>query len=181
MIARRELLIDAYNVIFAHPHLGPLVRRRPEEARNRFLEYVQANRPVDSSRVTVVFDAHRDPGSPSEPGRQNRAYSSTVHVIFARETADVWIQRRVRNATHPARITVVTSDREILATVRACGAQHLAVSKFLGLRRKRRARTTRDADEKPDSMSARELEEWERLFEERTDDDPGPAHGGANG
>jgi predicted RNA-binding protein with PIN domain len=173
MSSRRELLIDAYNVIFADPRLGPLVRRSPEEARDQFLEYVRANRPADSSRVTVVFDAHRDSGFASEPGRQNRSYSSAVHVVFARETADVWIQRRVRNATDPARITVVTSDREIVSTVRACGALHLTVSEFLGLQRKRRTRRarTQDSTDKPDFVSRRELEEWERIFGERSDDD----------
>lgn len=173
MSARRELLIDAYNVIFAHPKLGPLVRRDPERARQQFLEYVQAHRPSDSSRVTVVFDAHRDPAGASDAGRRNRAYSSAVHVVFARETADAWIQRRVREASQPSRITVVTSDREILETVRAHGAHRLPVSDFLQLRRKRsaRARDLRASTDKPDSMSKRELQEWQKLFEERPEDD----------
>lgn len=173
MSARRELLIDAYNVIYAHPKFGPLVRRDPEQAREQFLEYVQAHRPSDSSRVTVVFDAHRDPGGSSAAGRRNRAYSSAVHVVFAPETADVWIQRRVREAPQPSQITVVTSDREILETVRAHGAQRLAVSQFLQLRRKRRTRIAdlRAQSDKPDSMSKRELEEWQKLFEERSDDE----------
>jgi len=174
MSARREILIDAYNVIFAHPRFGPLVRRDPEAARQQFLEYVQAHRPTDSSRVTVVFDAHREPGAANDAGRQGRSYSSTVHVVFALETADVWIQTRVRESAHPGLITVVTSDREILATVHAHGAQRLAVSEFLHRRRPRRMAASRrqSSDEKPQSMSRRELEELERLFEERKKDEP---------
>jgi len=173
MSPRRELLIDAFNVIFAHPRFGPLVRRDPEAARKQFLEYVQAHRPADSSRVTVVFDAHRDPGPATESGRQGRAYSSAVHVVFATETADVWIQRRIRASKNPALITVVTSDREILETVRAHGAQRLAVREFLQLRpkKRRRAAGSADASDKPQSMSRRELEELQRMFEERSDED----------
>ncbi len=122
--------------------------------------------------MTVVFDAHRDPGPSTDSGRQNRAYSSSVHVVFARETADVWIQRRVREASQPQNITVVTSDREILATVRAHGAQHLSVSRFLRLRPRRKRRPAPGDDvEKPSSMSRRELEELERMFEERKKND----------
>ncbi len=173
MSPRRELLIDAFNVIFAHPRFGPLVRRDPEAARQEFLEYVQAHRPADSSRVTVVFDAHRDPGPATETGRQRREYSSSVHVVFARETADVWIQKRIRESKRPGLITVVTSDREILATVRAHGAQRLPVRQFLQLRPKKRRRApgTGGAPDKPSSMSRRELEELERMFEERKKDD----------
>ena len=172
MSPRRELLIDAFNVIFAHPRLGPLVRRDPEAARHEFLEYVQAHRPADSSRVTVVFDAHRDPGPATETGRQRREYSSSVHVVFARETADVWIQKRIRESKRPGLITVVTSDREILETVRAHGAQRLPVRQFLQLRPRTRRRAAGGrgaggAADKPSSMSRRELEELERMFEER--------------
>ena len=46
MTARREILIDAYNVIFADPKLGPLVRQDAERARNEFLAFVAPQIPA---------------------------------------------------------------------------------------------------------------------------------------
>jgi predicted RNA-binding protein with PIN domain len=172
MAGRRELLIDAYNVMFADPRIGPLVRHDRERARDAFLELVSQNRPADATRVVVVFDAHRNPGGPQAPGRVGRAYQGNVHVVFAPETADAWIQRHIREHEDPTLLTVVTSDREILATVRAHGAAVLRVSEFLRLpvERRRRAEGNRARD-KPEHMSRRELEEWERLFKEPRDEE----------
>lgn len=163
-----EVLIDAYNVMFAHPQLGPLIRRDNEAARREFLAYVSRNRPAGARRVHVVFDAHRDPAPPTTPGRTRSAYESGLHVVFATETADVWIQSRIRNASDPGQITVVTSDREILATAAAHGAGILRVSTFLKLQRRRSSRARAD---KPSHMSKRELQRWEKLFRERDDED----------
>jgi predicted RNA-binding protein with PIN domain len=169
---RRELLIDAYNVMFADPRLGPLVRRDAEAARREFLALVEQRRPADGSRVVVVFDAHRNPGPPTTAGRVGRDYAHGVHVVFATETADAWIQARMRGHRDPGSLAVVTSDREILATAQAHGCRIVRVSEFLQLRerRTRRARQVRDR-EKPEHLSAREVEEWERLFGERNEDE----------
>ena len=174
MTDRRELLIDAFNVIFAHPQLGPLVRRDPTAAREAFLVFVRQNRPVDATRVYVVFDAHRDKGPAVETGRQDSSYSSGVHAVFATETADVWIQRRLRTHPDPALVTVITSDNAIIATVKAYGARLLRVKEFLHLpeRRKTGGSTAAGrATEKPERVTRRELEEWERLFGERRDNE----------
>lgn len=172
MPGRRELLIDAYNVIYADPRLGPLVRRDAERAREEFLALVAQRVPADGTATVVVFDAMRDPAPPTQTGRTNREYTRGLHVVYARETADTWIRERIRNHADPRLITVVTSDREILATVQAHGAGVLRVSEFLRLaaRRHRRTREIRDA-EKPEHTSRREIEEWERLFGEPRDDE----------
>lgn len=173
MSDRRELLIDAFNVMFAHPRLGPLVRRDQAAAREAFLVFVRQNRPADATRVYVVFDAHRDKGPATEIGRQDAAYSSGVHAIFARETADVWIQHRIRDHPNPALVTVITSDNAIIATVQAYGARLLRVREFLRLpaRRQSGGTSSRRVEEKPERLTPRELEEWERLFGERPADE----------
>ena len=173
MAERRELLIDAFNVIFAHPQLGPLVRRDQEAAREQFVALVNQKRPADATRVYVVFDAHRAKASAAETGRQDVAYRGAVHTVYARETADAWIQRRIREAPDPGMITVITSDNAIIATVRAYGAHLLRVSEFLSLSRRKATGSQHagQADEKPERLSRRELEEWERLFEKPADED----------
>lgn len=168
MADRREILVDAFNVIFAHSKLGPLVRRDAERAREEFLSLVAARQPGDASRTWVVFDAHRDPGPQTETGRTGGGYRHGLHLVFARETADTWIQNRIREHPDPAQVTVVTSDRAILETARAHGAVILRVAEFLQLpsRRQKRLRQIRQT-EKPEHQSARELEEWRKLFEDR--------------
>lgn len=172
MTGRREILIDAYNLIYAEPRLNPLMRRDVERAREEFLALVAQRIPADGSQTFVVFDAMRDPRPATGPGRTNQEYRRGIHVIYARETADTWIRERIQHAAEPGQITVVTSDREILDTARAHGAGILRVSDFLQLTARRHARTReiRDA-EKPGHMSKREIEEWERLFGEPREED----------
>lgn len=166
-----EVLIDAYNAMFAHPRIGPLVRRDNEAARREFLAFVAQNRPEGAEHIYVVFDAHRDKAPTLETGRTRESTERGLHVVFATETADTWIQNRIRRAPDPRQITVVTSDREILATVTAHQAQVLRVSTFLQLRRNRARRVSRAAGEKPSHMSKRELARWEKLFRERDEED----------
>ena len=168
MPARREILIDAYNVIYADPRLGPLVRRDAARARDEFLALVAARLPPDGSLGVVVFDAMREPRPPTETGRTGRQRQHGLQVVFARESADTWIQNRIRDHPEPAALTIVTSDNAILATARAHGAGILRVSDFLQLAARRQARLREiRSSEKPAHQSARELEEWERLFGER--------------
>lgn len=169
---RREILIDAYNVMFAHPHLGPLLRRDLERARDEFLALVARLRPADATRVVVVFDAQRNPSPITAVGRTSESYRNSIHVVYARGSADAWIMRRIREDESPGALTIVTSDREILDAARAHGAGIRRVSEFLELPQKRRARLRRIREsEKPDRSSPGELAEWERLFGEPRDDD----------
>jgi predicted RNA-binding protein with PIN domain len=167
-----EVLIDAYNAMFAHPQIGPLVRRDNQAAREEFLAFVAQNRPAGAERIYVVFDAHRDPSPTTQTGRTRESTERGLHVVYATETADTWIQNRIRQAADPRQITVVTSDREILATVAAHQAQVLRVSTFMRLRQRsaRRVSQSRSSD-KPSHMSKRELERWEKLFRERDDEE----------
>lgn len=175
----REVLIDAYNVMFAHPKIGPLVRHDNAAAREEFLVLVSQNRPLGASKIVVVFDAHRSPAPTTSTGRAHTSYERGLHVVFAPETADVWIQTRLRDATDPKLITVITSDREILATVTAHEAQILRVSEFLKLPRKRHRSgpLPARADDKPSHMSNRELKKWEELFAQERDDQDEEAGG----
>jgi len=172
MASRREFLIDAYNVMFAHPQLGPLLRRDLERAREEFLALVAMRVPADGTLGVVVFDATRDPRPTTETGRTGPTHRRGLQVVFARDSADAWIQARIRDHDEPACLTIVTSDREILATARAHGAGILKVSDFLQLaaRRNARARALRRT-EKPEHSSQREIDEWERLFGKPRDEE----------
>jgi predicted RNA-binding protein with PIN domain len=172
MPARREILIDAYNVMFAHPSIAPLLRRDAERARDEFLALVDRTRPPDGTRTVVVFDAHRSPAQPASLGRTGSEYRKGLHVVYARDSADAWIMERIRTHEDPRVLSIVTSDREILDTVRAHGATILRVSEFLNLPRKQHQRV-RDlhATEKPEHESPRQIDDWEKLFREPRDEE----------
>lgn len=158
--------------MFAHPHIGPLVRRDLQRAREEFLALVAQRQPADGSRTIVVFDSTRDPAPPTTLGRVGGTYHRGVYLVFARDSADAWIQQHIRTHEEPAALTIVTSDREILDTARAHGSAIQRVADFLSLpsRRHGRARELRQT-EKPEHQSKRQIEEWERLFGEPRDED----------
>jgi predicted RNA-binding protein with PIN domain len=172
MAPRREFLIDAYNVMFAHPQLGPLLRRDLERAREEFLALVAMRIPADGTLGVVVFDATRDPRPVTEVGRTGGGKQRGLQVVFARDSADAWIQKRIRDHEDASCLTIVTSDREILATARAHGAGITRVSEFLQLAARRNARTRALRDrEKPEHSSQREIDEWKKLFEKPRDEE----------
>jgi predicted RNA-binding protein with PIN domain len=107
-------LVDGMNVIGTRPdgwwrdRAGAMARLTSD------LDAWASARPGDA--VAVVFD-----GRPRELG----APPTRVDVGFApggRNAADDEIARRVAADADPASLTVVTSDRELAARVRAAGA-----------------------------------------------------------
>jgi predicted RNA-binding protein with PIN domain len=110
-------LVDGMNVIGTRPdgwwrdRAGAMARLASD------LDAWVAARPGD--QVAVVFDGRpRELGTPPTP-------PARVEVGFApggRDAADDEIARRVAADGDPASLTVVTSDRALVARVRAAGA-----------------------------------------------------------
>ncbi len=106
------------------------------------------------------------------PARRHRVEHPSVHVRFAGpgRTADDLIVRLVGRSTAPRRVTVVTSDREIIQTVRRRRATVIESDRFLGLLAEDHA-TARP--EVPSGSKAsprhlvdqRQVEAWLRLFD----------------
>lgn len=106
-------------------------------------------------RVTVVFDR-------GLPGGRSELSGGGVEVVFASagHTADGILCERVRRSRDPRGLTVVTSDREVIAAAQARGALVVRSEEFavsLGARRAAKA-------EKDVRLSAAEVEEWLRVF-----------------
>ena len=82
----------------------------------------QAARLTDAgARVEVVFD-----GARPEPV----AEGTGLRQVFA-ESADAWLVARVRAASDPARVAVVTADRRLAGRVRHHGARVIGPGEFL--------------------------------------------------
>ncbi len=120
-----EWLVDGYNVL----HSGLLQDRERREwwteaHRRRLLSRV-VGFDDPGAEIRVVFDGgrstQRDPEAPASP---------RLHTVFA-PSADDWLVARVRAATHPEGIAVVTADRRLASRVRHLGARVVSPRDFL--------------------------------------------------
>lgn len=123
-LAAMHYLVDGYNV--AHALFGREARRAsPEELREALLRrlrrYGHRRR-----KVTVVFDGGIAGASPGDRIRGG----AELEVRYA-PSADDEIVSLVRDAPAPARVRVVTRDREVETRSRSLGARVVRVIDFL--------------------------------------------------
>ena len=115
----REWLVDGYNVLHAGLLGGEGERANwwTATARDRVLAQGLAfvrSAPGGPVEVWVVFDGP-DPAEVSAPG------CAALHTVFA-PSADEWLVERVRNASDPTVLAVVTGDRQVGDRARHRGA-----------------------------------------------------------
>jgi predicted RNA-binding protein with PIN domain len=169
MSGGRLVVIDGYNVIHRSPDLRPGPDRTLEEARNKLVNLLSWVVGAGEARFLVVFDG-------AEGAEAGSTGSARVTVRWSRPPAkaDDLIRRIVEEEIERVdRLTVVTADLEVARHARAMGADIALSDLFLGsvLGPQR----VRDAEEKPGTLSRKELEEWARMFgapsePERTDE-----------
>ena len=148
------LLIDGHNLIGRLPDL----RLDDPQDEAKLVARLRAYHARTGKRVTVVFD-HGLPG-----GRSRELSGGRVEVVFAStgHTADGILRERVRRARDPRGLTVVTSDRAVIAAARARGARVLRSEEFAA---QLRAPRPVDDGEQDVHLSAKEVEEWLKVFE----------------
>ncbi len=153
------LLLDAYNILHVVGVLPPDLAGIDLE---ELADLVAGSR-YRHEPVILVCDG---------PVRHHRVAHPSVHVRFAGSgrTADDLIMRLVGRSTAPRRVTVVTSDREIIQTVRRRRATVIESNRFLGMLAEDHA-TTR-AESSPGARASprlrvdqREVEAWLRWFD----------------
>ncbi len=118
-----------------------------------------------SRKAIVVFDG----GIPGGPSRT--LSTSDVKVVFAARQhtdADRIIRERLRDLPDAPNWTVVSSDREILDEAGGIGARTLTAQDFAELLE----RPPGPEKEKPDSISAAEVEAWLQVFQDPDDKAP---------
>jgi len=145
-------LVDGHNLIGRLPDLR--LDDPDDEAKlvARLRTYCARTR----KRITVVFD-HGLPG-----GRSRELSGGRLEVVFASvgHTADGILRERIRRTLDPRGLTVVTSDRQVIAAAQARGARVMRSEEFASqLSTPRTVEPERDAH-----LSAEEIEEWLRVF-----------------
>lgn len=114
-----------------------------------------------STKAEVYFD-HAPPGS------RGMLRFGRVTAFFVRQgrTADDAIRLRLKNLGRSARNwTVVSSDREIIATVKESGARWISTSNFASQIHFRRSKQGRERGKEEDpQLSPESIDEWLKIF-----------------
>jgi predicted RNA-binding protein with PIN domain len=142
-----EIIIDGYNLIRQSHSLKRLDAQSLEQGREALLEHLAAYRRVRGHPITVVFDGW---GGFNLSSTRTRHEGITVIYTAQGQTADQWIQARVRKMQYGA---VVTSDREIQQHAERVGLVAIP-SRSFERRMKAALAGTRDGD-------MMDEEEWE--------------------
>jgi predicted RNA-binding protein with PIN domain len=149
-------LIDGHNLI---PKLGLRLDSVDDE-----MELVAILREfcrVEQRQVEVFFD-----GAPVAQAGSRKQGAVTAHFVRLGDSADNAIRNRLRKLGRNARNwTVVSSDRQVQTEARAAHAEVVSSDAFAGMLKHARASAPKaNSDRK---LSAQEVDEWLKLFEER--------------
>ncbi len=150
------LIIDGHNLI---PKLPGLSLQAPDDEM-RLVEWLQRYCAHRNTRAEVYFDR-------AAAGSAGRRHFGAVTAVFVHSgrTADQAIAARVRKLGKQARNwVVVSSDHEVQRAARWAGARVVSSETFAA--ELMALNQTRVEAEKPENLSADELEEWLRLFGE---------------
>ncbi len=158
----KALLVDVYNLIYAHEELSRLVDSDLDAARERLVRELQPlAAPGRYGVLMVVFDAA---GSPNpEPVFEERG---GITVVFTRRTqsADSFIERVARSMTSRAEVSevaVATSDRVLSSLATGFGARAIDGRSLL----ERAREAAEEAREEMRKSTARRVPLEERVSE----------------
>ena len=148
-----QLLIDTWNVLH---QVGILP---PESAG---MEVVDLFKMIQNSRFSKHQIAFVCDGTPS----QECPVGNKVRTIFTghHRTADDEIIALVNNSSASRSILVVTSDREIIRSIKIEGAQHAGSSEFLRLIVEDNRIPTRKRIQRPSELSQEGAAAWKEVF-----------------
>ncbi|MBW1980493.1 MAG: NYN domain-containing protein [Deltaproteobacteria bacterium] len=120
-----HLLIDGYNLIRRSSRFGPQDELALELGRNSLLESLRRYKQLKGCRITVVFDGAHKVHLGREQGREKG-----ISIIYSApgETADEVIKSMCRK--YRAKLTVVTSDRDLAGYVESCDAVAIDSEEF---------------------------------------------------
>ena len=163
-------IIDGYNMLFA---AGRDAQQELEQQRQSLIdELTTIANAFNNSPLTVIFDAH------SQPGSWSRSHRSQLEIVYTDEgeTADAYILEMVGQSRYPHACTVVTRDGRLALKVHHLGGKSSSPTAFL--RQAYRRLATKEA-EPSEALSwrrhehERENARWMRLFEKRLNNEGG--------
>lgn len=153
----QKIIIDGYNVLHLVERYRQILQTDLESARSRFIQDLNIYRSHKNLEIIVVFDGTADIQAPFHKGG--------VRVMFSRAPlkADPVIIDLIRAEKRKRRITVVSSDREIVDFAKFSGSQSLSPAEFY-IRISTMHRDIQLKNKLDNEMSGEELEEWKKIF-----------------
>jgi len=123
MAAKRYLLVDGYNIVFAWDKLAKLAAHSLEDARKKLCDILCDYQGTTTLNIIVVFDAHMVEGG---HGSVEPYFNITVVFTKEAETADHYIEHTARKLSKRDSVTVATSDRLEQIIILSHGAQRIS-------------------------------------------------------
>lgn len=176
-VVERTIIIDGYNLILRSPAFRPDERRDLATVRDKLVNLLSWALGRGDVEFYVVFDGAETGFGPPRPSRSGRV---TIRFSKPPQTADGLIRDLVEeHVERDLPVTVVTSDLEVAAHARACGATIVLSDLFAAslfpervaeeaARQKGAARgASAEGSEKPLGFSKKQMQEWVRLFSEQ--------------
>lgn len=150
-------LIDGHNLI---PKTG--LRLDSVDDEMELIVILQEFCRAEGKQVEVFFD-----GAPPSQAGTRKLGAVTAHFVKQGNSADNAIRSRLQKLGKSARNwTVVSSDRQVQTEARARYAVVLSSDAFALMLRQARDSAPKPGDER--KLSQREVDEWLKLFEERS-------------
>jgi len=152
------LLIDGHNLIGRLPDLG--LDDPDDEA--KLVARLRTYAARTGKRLTVVFD-HGLPG-----GRSRELSGGGVNVVFASpgHSADGILRERIRRSRNPRGMTIVTSDRQVIASAQARGTRVVRSEEFAARLNPPPTSHSEREPKKDTPLAPDEIEEWLEIFGE---------------
>ncbi|KJS32587.1 MAG: hypothetical protein VR64_05750 [Desulfatitalea sp. BRH_c12] len=120
-----HIVIDGYNLIRQSSYFGALDQQELQAGRDALVDALAAYKRVKGFAITVVFDAQSAPlGMP----RRDRIKGIDVYYSRQGELADAVIKRMADREKD--RMTVVSSDNEVIRYAAAKGAGIISADEF---------------------------------------------------
>ena len=149
-------LIDGHNLI---PKLGLRLDSLDDEM--ELIAILQEFCRLGRRQVEVYFD-----GAPAPHAGTRKLGTVTAHFVPLGTTADDAIKKQLKKMGRSAKNwTVVSSDRQVQADARAAQAEIISSDAFVGTLKQARNSAPKPTNDR--HLSAQEVDDWLKLFEER--------------
>ena len=148
-----ELLIDTWNVLH---QTGVLPADSAGIGTAGLCSLIEKSR-WGREKISLICD-----GTPSDEHEFGVQYQRTF--TGPTKSADTEIMERVKNSSAPRSILVVTSDREIIKSIRRRGAQQIGSAAFLHTLVEDSHRPKAHAIQRPSGLSPKLAQEWKEHF-----------------
>ncbi len=121
------LLIDGYNIIFAWEELKELAKVSIDGARAKLIDRICNYQGFRQIEIVIVFDAYK-----VKNGTGSVEKHHNVNVVYTKEaeTADIYIERTVKEVAKERRVRVATSDALEQMIIINRGASKVSAEQF---------------------------------------------------